>query len=482
MHIEKFKCSKQAISRLSVRMNINILFAVVLISIVMLSIQIYLEKFTLINFFKIRASSYEKAEDFCDSVKYMRKNKLQTHLNSFYNGSGIYYGQYKGILESGSNKTKSLPEKCFKNIFVFSENLTDNYTQLAEFKQEKIRNFKNESQLHAEFCTGVRCVLRPLKNNVRLWVVPSRKREINETLINDELDYQRKFGLARGDDDLESLAFLKEHLSAHEKGKFKVPNIVHFVWFNCHPFNIAEYLCVLSALRYQKPQYVLVHGNCEPEGEYWTMLKRAAGEKLKFVKKFPPEKVFGWKLEAVEHRSDVARLQILLQVGGIYLDTDTMVLKSLDDFRRNYDITLGKESEISLANGAIVASKDSWFLKRWFQEYQNFRSRMWGLNSVQVPLVLWQYFPGDVHVVEVHMMRPNWSEMMLFHDGVIDWSKHWTVHLSTRYMPEKDKKRTLAQFALLETTYGEVARWVLWGSASKKDIAPWVLHPDFNKI
>ena len=104
------------------------------------------------------------------------------------------------------------------------------------------------------------------------------------------------------------------------------------------------------------------------------------------------------------------------------------------------------------------------------------------MNSVQVPFVLWQFFPDTIHVVEIYMMRPNWTEMDAFHDGLIDWSKHWTVHISTRYMPEKDRRRTIAQFALLETTYGEVARHVLWGNSTKKDIDHWVLHPDFNKI
>jgi len=44
----------------------------------------------------------------------------------------------------------------------------------------------------------------------------------------------------------------------------------------------------------------------------------------------------------VQHQSDVARMQILLEVGGIYLDTDSIVLKNLDQFR-DFDITLGHE-------------------------------------------------------------------------------------------------------------------------------------------
>jgi len=43
----------------------------------------------------------------------------------------------------------------------------------------------------------------------------------------------------------------------------------------------------------------------------------------------------------VYHRGDVAKLDILLEHGGIYLDYDVIVINSLDPLRR-YDATLGK--------------------------------------------------------------------------------------------------------------------------------------------
>ena len=246
-------------------------------------------------------------------------------------------------------------------------------------------------------------------------------------------------------------------------------------------FKISDYLCILSALRYQNPDFILVHGDCEPEGEYWKWLRREAGGKLKFIRKSPPETIFGSSIKLVEHQSDVARLHILLQVGGMYFDTDTMVLRSLDGLRKDHDIVLGKESSISLANGAILANRNSWFLKKWFQEYQTYDGE-WGKNSVKVPLVLWKLFPDQIRVVDIYMIRPNWKETSMLHEGLVDWSKHWTIHLSARYLPDKDRRRTIAQFARLETTYGEIARHVLWGSATKKDVTSWVLHPDFNKF
>ena len=448
------------------------------------------EKNSLLFVFSHLENTYfNHTEIFCDTVKPLYENQLKMFLNSFYNESKLEYG-HNNNLTGFKRKIKQMPQKCLKNIFVKFNSV---YLQLEEYRDVKVKQFESENSLHVDkgvLCKGTRCVLQPETAKVRPWIVVDNTTEINEQLINYELNKLRTNGIAKGDDDLENLDYLKSYMADFENQGFKVPNLVHFVWFSCHAFRISEYLCVLSALRKQNPDFILVHGDCEPRSEYWNMLRREAGEKLKFIKKSPPESIFGKKVVAVEHQSDVARLHILLRVGGMYFDTDAMVLRSLDDLRRDHDIVLGKESILALANGIIVANRNSWFLKKWFLEYQSYKTLSghkedpegWGRNSVQVPLVLWQRFPDQIHVIEVHMVRPNGWEMKTFYNGLVDWSKHWTIHVSTRWMPEKDKRRTFAQFALLETTYGEVARFVLWGSTSKKDVKPWMLHPDFNKL
>ena len=36
----------------------------------------------------------------------------------------------------------------------------------------------------------------------------------------------------------------------------------------------------------------------------------------------------------IEHVSDVARLRIIMEVGGMYLDPDAIFLKSVDELRK----------------------------------------------------------------------------------------------------------------------------------------------------
>ena len=52
-------------------------------------------------------------------------------------------------------------------------------------------------------------------------------------------------------------------------------------------------------------------------------------------------------LQVVEHKADVVRLQLMLEVGGMYMDTDSVILKSLDKFR-NEELTLGQATPKSV--------------------------------------------------------------------------------------------------------------------------------------
>ena len=64
---------------------------------------------------------------------------------------------------------------------------------------------------------------------------------------------------------------------------FSVPNLNHYVWLGKYTYIVIDYIiCVLSALRKQNPDFILVHGDFEPVGQLLEWLKDEAGNKLKF--------------------------------------------------------------------------------------------------------------------------------------------------------------------------------------------------------
>ena len=415
----------------------------------------------------------------CLVPKSISPTQFDEMLKARFTTPTLNYNQFNNGKELPKNEY--LETLCFKNLRIYTSRFSWTTINLFEHTKTVKRDFlERYAKPEIKACKEKRCVILPFsKESIKeqrpnpLILVKNREKTIKEDKITHELEKLTAFGKENGDDDLLKIS---EVVKILETSTLKVPNIIHFVSFSCHEYKISAYLTMLSALKHQKPELILLHTDCEPTGWYWRLFRTAAGKKLRIVRKTAPTSIFGNAVNTVEHRSDVARLHILLQVGGIYLDSDTLVMRSLDDLRR-HDMVLGEESHISLANGAVLASKDSWFLKRWFQEYENFDDKHWGISSTQTPMALWQLFPEEIHVVEVLMMRPNWLKFQMLHNGFFDWSRHYTVHLTTRFMDEFDRKRTLTQFAVLNTSYGEVARKVLWGDSSFRDVQNEVLNP-----
>ena len=109
---------------------------------------------------------------------------------------------------------------------------------------------------------------------------------------------------------------------------YVVPNTVHYVWFSdgYTPLRLHHFLSLKSAYVHIRPDVILFHCDHEPTG-YWWKFARKTIKKLRIVKLRPPSTIFGNAIVRPEHMSDVARIEILMDQGGIYLDTDVIALK-----------------------------------------------------------------------------------------------------------------------------------------------------------
>ena len=68
------------------------------------------------------------------------------------------------------------------------------------------------------------------------------------------------------------------------------------------------------------------------------------------------------------HQADFVRVNVICDYGGIWLDSDTLVLDSLDslfDVIDNKDGFLIKENNIKLCNGIFGSKKETCFMKGW---------------------------------------------------------------------------------------------------------------------
>lgn len=259
---------------------------------------------------------------------------------------------------------------------------------------------------------------------------------------------------------LESLP--KEYKLDSSKEQLVVPNIVHFIWFGKDKkMSFINYVSILSAWRMQKPDVLMLHCNHLPVGEYWDRLWREVP--IQIMHREPPEDIHGQKLLHMYHKGDVAKIEILTKYGGIYLDYDVIVLRSMDPLRM-YDTTLGKEKPPKFIAGIIVARKNAPFLKLWYESYKdNYRAIDWDYNCARVTYKLYEQRKDLLHVEPYKLTTPDWQDRKKLWDEVIDWQGmglyvvHVMLHLNWKeYTPENIKD--------INSTFGEVVRLIYYGS------------------
>ena len=244
--------------------------------------------------------------------------------------------------------------------------------------------------------------------------------------------------------------------------QFVVPNIVHFIWFGQdRNMSFVNYISILSAHLMQKPEQIMLHCDHLPVGEHWERLWRQVP--IRIMHRKPRDTIYGQKLKHIYHKGDVAKLDILRQYGGIYLDYDVIVVRSLDPLRK-YDMTLGKEKPPKFIAGIIVARKNALFLNLWLESYRNnYRGNDWDYNCARVTYKLYKERPDLLHVEPYKLTTPDWLDRSNLWDKVIDWQGqglyviHVMVHLNKKvYTPENVKA--------LNSTFGEVVRYIYYGS------------------
>lgn len=203
----------------------------------------------------------------------------------------------------------------------------------------------------------------------------------------------------------------------------RIPKVLHYTFgmaadFGGKPWSLLHYVCLRSAIAHIAPDQVFFYYEYEPTGPWWDLSR----DLVTLVKITAPREIFGNPLLHVAHRSDVVRLQKLIEHGGIYLDADVLVQRDFDDLL-NETVVLGREGrdgEFGMANAVILARPNAPFLVRWLETYRSFRSKgrdeFWNEHSVEYPAKLAKEHPEDITVLsEKAFYWPLWT------DEHLDW-------------------------------------------------------------
>ena len=157
--------------------------------------------------------------------------------------------------------------------------------------------------------------------------------------------------------------------------------------------------------------------------------------------------------------------------GGIYFDADVLAVKSFTPLRR-FPFVIGREIPNGLCNGIMVAERGAPFLRLLLELYNSYLGSKegWNVKSVHNPHTLASLYSHLVHVEETTLNRPNWIEMVQIYDGWYNWTQNYAVHLFLRMWPDDKLPNGVEDILTRNTTLGELARRVIYGSHEIKNI------------
>jgi mannosyltransferase OCH1-like enzyme len=150
-----------------------------------------------------------------------------------------------------------------------------------------------------------------------------------------------------------------------------IPKIIHYCWFgnNKKPRLIKK--CI-SSWKKILPDYEIIEwneSNCDLSHP--------------FLQKFYTEKKWAFV-------SDFIRLKVLRDYGGIYLDTDMLVVNRLDDLLDN-NVFFGAENSEYIGAGVIGSVKNNFFISKCLERYDTIDSTV-SIFEITIPKIITSLF------------------------------------------------------------------------------------------
>lgn len=152
-----------------------------------------------------------------------------------------------------------------------------------------------------------------------------------------------------------------------------IPKVIHYCWFGNKRKHKLIKDCIKS-WELHLPDYEIVEWN-----------EKNSDLSLPFVKE-------AYKLKKWAFVADFIRLKVLYENGGIYLDTDMMVIKSLDSLLFD-ECFFGAEDKEFISCGVIGSKKNNVFIKECLSRYEVInikQNRNWG--QISIPRIITDVF------------------------------------------------------------------------------------------
>lgn len=194
---------------------------------------------------------------------------------------------------------------------------------------------------------------------------------------------------------------------------------IHYIWLGkASKPNIMD-ICI-NSWREKLPDYEIIEWN-EDNLDFYNEIK-----KNRFLEECYKRKLWAFL-------SDYFRVKVLYENGGIYLDSDMQILKSLNPFLLDR-LFLGMEDEKQVSAGIIGAEKGHPFFKKMLDFYSE---DIWHVNVYTIPAIIQYLLKRDYNFSEE-------NKSMELKDGIklYSYEYFYPYHFTEEFSYEKITKNT----------------------------------------
>ncbi|PHH86125.1 hypothetical protein CDD83_10686 [Cordyceps sp. RAO-2017] len=237
-----------------------------------------------------------------------------------------------------------------------------------------------------------------------------------------------------------------------------IPNQVHVVYVLREPtadvaLEFGQALCVFAARHYWHPRRIYLHTDAGPEAVARARDGRA-GKWSRLVLNLPevrvrrvtaPTEANGVEIKQVEHRSDFVRVQVVRELGGVYLDLDAHPLRDIRPLRRaGFGAVGGRQHGGQVNSGIFMARRGARFVSLWHDAMFRVFDGGWTTHSNDLATRFGQQLvtePGEMLILDQAALAPgSWLEpdcvdLYEAHDGGDDDdAPSWSHNYSDTYI------------------------------------------------
>lgn len=222
-----------------------------------------------------------------------------------------------------------------------------------------------------------------------------------------------------------------------------IPKLIHLIYLKQRPLNSYNYKCINSVIKHMSDYKIIIHNDIEPNDSEWEILKTNKNVSIHKVDRIKKYKDI--QINHIQYESDIIRLQILYEFGGVYLDTDIYILKNFDELIKDYNVFYCQENPGSLINCVLCSEPKNEFINILMSNLEiGLRMNSWAWHIRDFPKLLlnnnsYFIYKYKIKILDHKNFCPiKWTEDYLLNDpNFIITDDMYGVHLFETILGDK---------------------------------------------